>query len=83
MPQAVAGARRLQHIAPFRVMEILARAQALEAQGRDIVHLEIGEPDFTTPQPVCDAAARALHGGQLFYTPALGLPELRAAIAGF
>jgi aspartate/methionine/tyrosine aminotransferase len=73
----------LRQIAPFRVMEILARATALEAQGRDIVHLEIGEPDFATPQPVCEAATHALRGGGMFYTPALGLPELREAIANF
>lgn len=73
----------MQGIAPFRVMQILARAQALEAAGRDIVHLEIGEPDFATPQPVCDAGMRAMEHGELFYTPALGLPQLRQAIAGF
>ncbi len=70
-------------IAPFHVMELLARARALEAQGRSIVHMEIGEPDFPTPRPVCEAGMRALEGGELFYTPALGLPELRAAIAGY
>ena len=76
-------ARRMQGIAPFRVMEILARAKVLEAQGRDIVHMEIGEPDFATPQPVCDAGIRALQSGELFYTPALGLPQLRKAISDF
>ena len=76
-------AQRTRDIAPFHVMAILARAKALEAQGRDIVHLEIGEPDFATPQPVCDAGMRALQQGELFYTPALGLPELREAIARF
>jgi len=76
-------ARRLDGIAPFHVMALLARARALEAQGRDIVHMEIGEPDFPTPRPVCEAGMRALEHGELFYTPALGLPELREAIAGF
>lgn len=76
-------AQRAREIAPFHVMALLARAKALEAQGRDIVHLEIGEPDFPTPQPVCKAAAKAIARGELFYTPALGLPELRAAIAAF
>lgn len=75
--------QRAREIAPFHVMVLLARAKALEAQGRDIVHLEIGEPDFPTPQPVCTAAAKAMAHGELFYTPALGLPELRAAIAAF
>jgi aspartate/methionine/tyrosine aminotransferase len=70
-------------IEPFQVMELLARAKALEAQGRDIVHMEIGEPDFPTPRPICEAGMRALERGELFYTPALGMPELREAIAGF
>ncbi len=76
-------ARRMSEIEPFHVMELLARAKALEAQGRDIVHMEIGEPDFATPRPICEAGIRALQHGELFYTPALGLPELREAIAGF
>ena len=70
-------------IAPFHVMALLARAQQLEAQGRDIVHMEIGEPDFATPQPICAAGIRALEKGELFYTSALGLPALREAIAAF
>lgn len=76
-------ASRLQHIAPFHVMELLARAKALEAQGRDIVHMEIGEPDFPTPAPIIAAAQAHIASGRVFYTPALGLPELREAIAGF
>ena len=76
-------ARRMGDIEPFHVMALLARAKALEAQGRDIVHMEIGEPDFATPRPICEAGIRALEQGELFYTPALGLPELREAIAGF
>lgn len=73
----------MRGIEPFHVMELLAHARALEAQGRDIVHMEIGEPDFPTPRPVCEAGIRALEHGELFYTPALGIPELREAIAGF
>jgi aspartate/methionine/tyrosine aminotransferase len=73
----------MREIEPFYVMEVLARAKALEAAGRDIVHLEIGEPDFATPQPIGAVGIAALQQGELFYTPALGLPELRAAIAGF
>ena len=69
-------------IEPFRVMDILARARELEAQGRSIVHMEVGEPDFPTPKPICDAGIAALSKGELHYTPALGLSELRAAIAG-
>jgi len=73
--------KRAEGIAPFHVMDILARAKALEADGRDIIHLEIGEPDFPTPQPVLDSAIAALKNGDVHYTPALGLPELREAIA--
>ncbi|MBI3067643.1 MAG: aminotransferase class I/II-fold pyridoxal phosphate-dependent enzyme, partial [Betaproteobacteria bacterium] len=64
-------------------MELLARARELEAQGRSIVHMEIGEPDFPTPAPICEAGIAALRRGELFYTPALGLPALRQAIADF
>jgi aspartate/methionine/tyrosine aminotransferase len=74
-------ARRMAGIAPFHVMEVQTAARALEARGVDVVHMEIGEPDFPTPAPVCDAAKRALDGGDIYYTSALGLPELRAAIA--
>ncbi|WP_303786578.1 pyridoxal phosphate-dependent aminotransferase [Azovibrio restrictus] len=77
------SARRNQDIAPFHVMELLARAQALEARGRDIVHMEVGEPDFPTPAPIVRAAQAAIAAGKTFYTPALGLPELRQAIADF
>jgi aspartate/methionine/tyrosine aminotransferase len=76
-------AARMAHIEPFEVMEIQTLARAVEAQGRDVVHLEIGEPDFTTPQPIVDAAKRALDTKPLFYTSAVGIPELRAAISGF
>ncbi len=76
-------AQRIAEIAPFHVMELLARARELEAQGRSIVHMEIGEPDFPTPRPICEAGMRAIEAGHLFYTPALGLPELRAAIARY
>ena len=76
-------AQRMSHIEPFHVMEVLARARALEAQGRSVIHMEIGEPDFPTPRPICEAGMRALQDGKLFYTPALGLPELRASVAGF
>mgnify|MGYP001065215199 CR=1 FL=1 len=74
-------AARLADIEPFRVMAILGRARALEAAGRDIVHLEIGEPDFATPAPIVEAGLKALRDGLTHYTPSLGLPALRAAIA--
>ncbi|MEK6663634.1 MAG: pyridoxal phosphate-dependent aminotransferase [Pseudomonadota bacterium] len=76
------SARALE-IEPFRVMDILAQARALEAQGRDIVHMEIGEPDFPTPAPIITAGIEALKAGHTHYTPALGLPQLREAIAAF
>ncbi|HXF67844.1 MAG TPA: pyridoxal phosphate-dependent aminotransferase [Burkholderiales bacterium] len=76
-------ARRMAGIEPFHVMELLARARDLEAAGRSIVHMEIGEPDFPTPEPIREAGARALREGDLYYTPALGLPRLREAISGY
>ena len=76
-------ARRMAEIEPFHVMELLARARELEAQGRSIIHMEIGEPDFPTPEPVLRAGRKALEKGELFYTPTPGLPQLREAIAGF
>ena len=74
-------AARVAEIAPFHVMEVQTAARALEAAGRSIVHMEIGEPDFPTPAPVIAAAQRAIAAGGIYYTSALGLPELRAAIA--
>jgi aspartate/methionine/tyrosine aminotransferase len=73
-------ARRAEEIQPFEVMDVLARAHALEAQGRRVLHLEIGEPDFTAPQPVVEAGVRALREGRTAYTATLGLPALREAI---
>jgi aspartate/methionine/tyrosine aminotransferase len=75
-------ARRMNDIAPFYVMELLARAHELEAAGRNIIHLEVGEPDFATPQPIVDAGMAALQG-RLPYTQAVGLPALREAISAF
>jgi aspartate/methionine/tyrosine aminotransferase len=74
--------RRAAEIEPFEVMDVLARAHALEAQGRRVVHMEIGEPDFTAPAPVVEAGVRALRDGLTAYTATLGLPALRQAIAG-
>ncbi len=76
-------AARTADIKPFYVMELLARARALEAAGRDIVHMEIGEPDFPTPAPVLAAAQAAIAQGDVHYTPATGLASLRTAIAQF
>src|SRR5260221_86412 len=74
-------AARVREIAPFHVMEVQTAARALEAAGRSVIHMEIGEPDFPTPAPVLAAAQRALADGGVYYTSALGLPELREAIA--
>jgi aspartate/methionine/tyrosine aminotransferase len=74
-------ATRLAGIEPFHVMALLARAKELEAQGRSIIHMEIGEPDFQTPQPIVDAALKAIAVGDMHYLPALGMPALRAAVA--
>lgn len=74
-------AERNARIQPFRVVELLERAKALEAGGRVVIHLEIGEPDFLTAEPIVAAAHRALDAGSTKYTQALGLPELRETIA--
>lgn len=74
-------ASRLADIEPFQVMDILARARALEAQGRSIVHMEIGEPDFPAAPGIVEAGIAALKAGHTHYTSALGLPVLRETIA--
>ena len=76
-------AARMADIAPFHVMELVRRAKELESAGRDIIHMEVGEPDFGTPAPVIEAATRFLARGDVHYTASLGLPALREAIAGF
>jgi len=73
----------MQLVQPFHVMALLARARELEAEGRSVIHMEIGEPDFVTPQPVIDAGIRALQAGYTHYTPAVGLQVLRERIAAF
>jgi aspartate/methionine/tyrosine aminotransferase len=74
-------APRMARLGTESAFEVLARAKALERQGREIVHLEIGEPDFDTPAHIKDAAKRALDAGATHYGPSAGLPELREAIA--
>ncbi|HEX5157294.1 MAG TPA: pyridoxal phosphate-dependent aminotransferase [Ktedonobacterales bacterium] len=74
-------AQRMGQLGTETAFEVLARAKALEAQGKEIIHLEIGEPDFTTPTYIIEAARKALADGYTHYTPAPGIPELRAAIA--
>jgi aspartate/methionine/tyrosine aminotransferase len=75
------AARRTAEIQPFVVMDVLARAHRLEAAGRRVIHMEIGEPDFTATPQVVEAAVRALRSGRSAYTATLGLPALREAIA--
>ena len=76
-------ASRLADIEPFHVVELFTRARQLEAEGRDIIHMEVGEPDFPTPAPIANAAVDAIKSGKTFYTESLGLPALREAIANF
>lgn len=72
---------RAAAIPPFHVMDLLARAKAREAAGHDVIHMEVGEPDFPTPAPIVAAAQAALETGRQSYTPAIGLPVLRDAIS--
>ncbi|MBW2708561.1 MAG: pyridoxal phosphate-dependent aminotransferase [Deltaproteobacteria bacterium] len=74
-------AERTRNIPPFIVMDVLERAHELERQGRNIIHLEIGEPDFPTPECICEAAKEAISRGETHYTHSLGLLELREAIS--
>jgi aspartate/methionine/tyrosine aminotransferase len=73
----------MSRIGTESAFEVLVRARALEAQGKDIIHLEIGEPDFPTPQHIIDAGKKALDEGWTHYGPSQGLPELREAIANY
>ena len=74
-------AERMYNLGTETAFEVLAKARALEAQGREIIHLEIGEPDFDTPKHIVDAGVRALQEGYTHYGPTPGLPELREAVA--
>lgn len=76
-------AERMSRLGTETAFDVLVKARALEAQGRDVVHLEIGEPDFDTPRNIRDAASRAINSGYTHYGPAQGLPELREAIAEY
>lgn len=80
---AITFSARSRAIEPFHVMALLARANELQAAGHDVIHLEIGEPDFTTAAPIVEAGQKALANGHTRYTAARGLPALREAIAGF
>ena len=74
-------ATRMSRLGTETAFEVLLAARKLEAQGRNIVHLEIGEPDFDTPANIIEAACQALHQGQTHYTPSAGIPQLREAVA--
>ncbi len=76
---AVAG--RMMDLGTETAFEVLAKARALEAQGREVIHMEIGEPDFDTPKHIVEAGVSALREGYTHYGPTDGLPELREAIA--
>ncbi|MDO8909741.1 MAG: aminotransferase class I/II-fold pyridoxal phosphate-dependent enzyme [Pseudohongiella sp.] len=76
-------ADRTRLVNPFRVMNVLERARQLERMGRDIVHLEVGEPDFATAAPIAEAGMQAIKAGHTAYTPAAGLPALRERISQF
>ncbi|RDH80647.1 MAG: pyridoxal phosphate-dependent aminotransferase [endosymbiont of Galathealinum brachiosum] len=76
-------ASRMQGISPFYVMDLLAQAKKLETQGHDVIHLEVGEPDFPTSQIINNAAIQAIESGYTKYTAATGLPELKSKISEY
>jgi aspartate aminotransferase len=76
-------ADRMERLGTESAFEVLARARELEAEGRKVIHLEIGEPDFDTPAHITEAAERALRDGFTHYNPAAGIPELKEAVAAF
>ena len=79
--RALAAARRVDAIEPFRVMEMVKAAAAMARDGADVISMSVGEPDFTAPPMVAEAAVAAIRAGATQYTESLGLPALRAAIA--
>ena len=76
-------AKRMARLGTETAFEVLVKAKALQAQGRDIIHLEIGEPDFDTPLNIIDSACDALHKGFTHYGPSAGMIELREVIAQY
>ena len=74
-------AKRMSRLGTESAFEVLAKAKSLEAQGKDIIHLEIGQPDFSTPMNVCEAAFKAMKDGHTGYCPSAGIPEFREVIA--
>ena len=80
---ALGLAQSLERLGTETAFSVLARAKELEREGRDVIHLEIGEPDFTTPRHIVEAAYEALRAGETHYCPAAGIPEFREAIADY
>ena len=76
-------AESLERLGTETAFDVLVRAKELERQGRDVIHLEVGEPDFATPEHICEAAAEAIRAGETRYCPANGIPEFREAIAAY
>lgn len=74
-------AKRMNRLGTESAFEVLAKAKSLEAQGKDIIHLEIGQPDFSTPMNVCEAAFKAMKDGHTGYCPSAGIPEFREVVA--
>lgn len=74
-------AKRMSRLGTESAFEVLAKAKSLEAQGKDIIHLEIGQPDFSTPMNVCEAAFKAMKDGHTGYCPSAGIPEFREVVA--
>lgn len=75
--------KKIVDMPPFLVMDILDRAKSLEAKGHNVIHLEVGEPDFPTPACIVNEAVKAIESGQTKYTHSLGIPELRLALSGY
>ncbi|HEX2044845.1 MAG TPA: pyridoxal phosphate-dependent aminotransferase, partial [Gaiellaceae bacterium] len=76
-------AESLERLGTETAFDVLVRAKELERQGKDVIHLEVGEPDFATPEHICEAAAEAIRAGETRYCPANGIPEFREAIAAY
>lgn len=76
-------AHRMSNLGTETAFEVLAKAKKLEAEGKSIIHLEIGEPDFPTPENICEAAIKSLKSGDTHYTPSAGIPEVRHSIANY
>src|SRR5260370_7965257 len=82
-PTQLRLAKRMSRLGTETAFEVLAKARALEAKGKDIIHLEIGEPDFDTPANITEAGIKAIRSGWTHYGPSAGLPEMRQAVAEY